>query len=127
MGILGAALRSVRSVVQQFLNDPAVRELVTYKLWKSQEFSKDAGHNIDTYLDSTDVRTLRLIANEKLVQSMFASLSAGEVLFLMDAKDVPAGASQKDQIVDANGIVFKINDLKHVFGIVVAFRAEGST
>ena len=73
----------------------------------------------------TGVRALRLLANEKIAQSMFAGLSAGDVLFMLDAKDVPAGASQKDQIVDASGVVFKIADLKFVFGIVVAFRVEG--
>lgn len=127
MGIIGAALKPTRAVVQQFLNDTAIRELVTYRLWKSQEFDKSKGFNVDEYQDSTDVRALRLLANEKLVQTAFVNLSAGEVLFLLDAKDVPPGASQKDQIVDVNGVVFKINDLKHVFGIVVAFRAEGST
>jgi hypothetical protein len=125
VGIITPALNLTRQVVRQFLRDQGVRELVTYRKWASQEFDQALKHNVDTYNETTNVRAIRLRAADsvKMVEKM--GIEAGDVVFMMDYQDAPAGASMKDQIVDARASVFKIKEARPVFGIVWAFVCEG--
>jgi hypothetical protein len=126
MGLISSAFGPTRAIVRQILNDVNIRELVTYRLWKSQSFSEADGYNVDTFEDTTDLKAARLRANAKTVASLSGTLEAGDVLFMVDAQALPEGISKKDQIVDANGRTYKIEDIHHVFGIVVAFQVEGA-
>jgi hypothetical protein len=126
MGLVSSAFGPTRAIVRQLLNDKDLRELVTYRLWVSQEFSREVGGNVDTYEETADLKAARLRANAKTVAVLAGNLEAGDVLFMMDAQTLPEGISKKDQIVDANGRIYKIEDIHHVFGIVVAFQVEGA-
>lgn len=128
MGILTPALNLTKSIVRQFLQDRGVRELVTYRKWTSQQFDEAQKFNVDTFTETANVKTIRLQSIDKAAATqMGLSLEAGQVLFMIDSADVPAGASMKDQIADGNGVTFKIAEIRPVFGIVHAFVCEGAT
>ena len=128
MGILTPALNLTRSVVRQFLRDRGVRELVTYRKWASQAFDSTEGFNVDVFNETANIRTIRLSATEQVQNLPIAmTIEAGQVLFMIDSADVPAGVSLKDQIVDANSVIFKVKQIQPVFGIVHAFLCEGAT
>lgn len=125
MGIITPALNLTRQVVRQFLRDQGIRELVTYRKWASQTFDQALKHNVDTYEETENVKTIRLRAADsvKMVQQM--GIEAGDLVFMFDYSDIPTDASTKDQIVDSRGAVIKVKEVRPVFGIVWAFVCEG--
>ena len=125
MGIVSAAFGPTRSIVRMILNDKDLREFVTYRLWKSQDFDNDLKRNVDVYENTDDLKAVRLRADQKSAKALNLNLEAGDVIFMMDATTVPEGSSKKDQIVDASGHVYKIETIHNVFGIVIAFQVEG--
>jgi len=125
VGIITPALNLTRQVVRQFLRDQGIRELVTYRTWASQEFSQALKHNVDTYDETTNVKSIRLRAADSVKMVMQMGLDAGDVVFMMEYGDIPSTASLKDQIVDAGGNTLKIKEARPVFGIVWAFVCEG--
>jgi hypothetical protein len=124
MGIVSAAFGATRQVVRMILNDKAIQELMTYRLWTSQRFDEDLRRNVDVYTETENLKTARLKADAYSAQSVAIKLEAGDVLFLMDAAVVPAGASKKDQIVDEAGQIYKIEAIHNVFNIAVVFKVE---
>jgi hypothetical protein len=107
------------------MNDPAIREFITYRLWVSQSYDSAQGHTVDSYTEYSDTKTLRIRANADMTILNQAVLEAGDLLFVMDPADTPDGVSLKDQIVDANDRTYKIKDIKHVFEVATVFHVEG--
>lgn len=124
MGILGPALALTKTVVRQFLADTGVRELITYRQWTSQTFSSTLKHNVDEYTETDNVRAIRLRAEDAVKMAGQLSLESGDVVFMVDFADL-SDCSTKDQVVDADGTIFKITRAKPVFGIVWALICEG--
>lgn len=129
MGIAEAGLLIAGAALRTLLDDTGVRELITYRQWIRQAFDPTKGHNVDSYADAIGVKALRVVADEKIARTtaMFAGMSAGDVVFVLEGATVPVGASQKDQIVDASGVIFKVLELRHLYEVATAFRVEGAT
>jgi len=120
---------SVNGILPKLYSDPDLVSAVTWKKFVSSTFDDTQGMNIDTYLDYTGISAIRLdhvtsIQNTTVFPAQGRHLSKGDIAYLFQFADVPAGASTRDQIQDG-GILYEVTHLNPVFGLVYSVEVKG--
>jgi hypothetical protein len=130
MPIFGQIQNAVNSILPQLYGDPQLTTTITWKKFSDSNFDEDAGVNVDTYTDFTDIKAIKV---EKEVGSTnprssyptgIWSMASGEVVYLLQDVSVPDGASIRDLIID--GVyTYSVKKIFPVFGLIVKVEVQG--
>jgi hypothetical protein len=130
MGIFAQIQSAVDSILPQLYEDEDLTTIVTWKKFSSSEFDHDAGVNVETYTDYTNVTAIKV---EKEIGSKdmwrgntqgILSIASGDVVYLFRDASVPEGASIRDLIIDG-AFTYSVKKIFPVFGLIVKVEVEG--
>lgn len=123
MGFFSQIKSPIRAVIDAIIADPDLREQITYKRYVSGSFS---GGMTSTVYSDTVFYAVRLKHTDKTVELYgLPKLSIGDFLFLIRFSDMPIDYSTKDQIVDADGNIFKVSKIDNIFDLAISVTIEG--
>ena len=130
MGMFAQIRSSVNSILPSLFGDEDLRTLVTWKKFAGSTFNESRGVNEDTYTDYASISAIKV---EKEVGTRDAGrafppgpwgMASGEVMYLFQDGDVPAGASIRDLIVDGD-YTYSVSKIYPVFNLIVKVEVEG--
>jgi hypothetical protein len=130
MGIFSQIQGAVNSILPQLYNDPDLITTVTWKRFLKSEFDEDAGVNVETYTDFTEISAIKVekeIGSKNLYRSETRgswTMASGEVVYLFQDGNVPENASIRDLIVDGS-YTYSVKKIFPVFNLIVKVEVEG--
>jgi len=124
MGFCSQIEGPIKKVLDDLMADVDLRKQITYRRYDSQEFSKAAGHMVNSYTDSV-IYALRLRHDNSSQIAGVGPVQVGDQLYLLRDSDAPSSMSLKDEIVDEFGVTQKIKDITPIFGLAVSVTVEG--
>lgn len=138
MAIFKQIQGAVNSILPTLYNDEDLTVNITWKRFKGSTFNEDEGVNEDNYTDFTAISAIKV---EREMSSKNAgrtfppgpwAIASGDVQYLFQFGDVPAGASIRDLIVEIDSdinvgqeITYNIKKIYPVFGLIVKVDVLG--
>jgi len=113
-----------KAFLNQLMADKDLSRPVTYKRHKKTTFDETKGHNVTTW-DSFPMPATKLLHNQRTVEVSNSKVEVGDSLFLIRGDDSPDGMTLKDQIVDEDGMKFRLKGIDNIFGIAVSITVDG--
>jgi hypothetical protein len=133
MGIFAQIQSAVDSILPQLYEDEDLTTIVTWRKFSDSDFDEDAGVNVDTYTDFTNITAIKVekeVSSRSLWQTGQTSgswgIASGDVIFLFRDQHVPEGVSIRDLIVDNDtGYTYSVKKIFPVFNLIVKVEVSG--
>jgi hypothetical protein len=120
--------KSVAPHIARILNDiissEMVRVLVTYKKHTGDAFDSTTRRGKATFTSYTNTPTAKISHTTKSAAMLGSKIQSGDLMYVIQASDLPDGISLKDEIIDDTKVM-KILDIQWLFSFGVVLTARG--
>ena len=124
MTVLKSNLPAIKAAIEKLFQDPELRRNVVYYRFNSEAFDVVLGHNVTVY-DELEITGAQFKSTAQTAAVQTGSLQIGEPVFLFRPGDLGIEISTKDQIIDADGSIFKVKEIVSLHGIATEIIVEG--
>lgn len=120
MILSGQIFEPTRAILKALLADAKLSADFLYKHFQSQEYSKAVGGNV-VVTNDYQVKAIEMRHTEKSVSAIGVDIQIGSTILLFNSEDLPEFdlLSEKDEIENAKGRIFKVKHLTPFYTIAV--------
>lgn len=124
MSLYSQVAGPTKAFLRQLKADKNLSRPVIYKQYVKTDFDAVKGHNVTTWKEFSITAT-KLLHNQRTVNASNSKIEVGDSLFLFAGEDIPTSITLKDQIVDEDGVKYRLKGIDNIFGIAVSITVDG--